>query len=170
MLEQHYSKDFADLNKLSQLKTNYLYKNKSYLTIGIKLKSRKKFIIVTLVFTICCFLILTSPSWIPFIIYPVSSFEECFRINSISENYVNQPLQNDTSKSPHYEYTVNLTAVKDIHAARILVDGQDDEWIGNMNTGENTIVLVKSKDKVTSISASCSEMTRPQLIESDRYY
>jgi hypothetical protein len=126
------------------------------------LESRKKAIIIILVFAICFFLLLTSPNWVPQIINPVSSFEECFKVNSITENYVNQPLENDTLKVPHYEYTVNLTAMKEIHSARILVDGQENEWIGNMNADENKIVIVQIKDKVSIISAICSEMTKAQ--------
>ncbi len=133
------------------------------------MKSRKKAIIIILVFTICFSLLLTSPNWVPLIIYPVSYFEECFKVNSITENYVNQHLENDTLNIPHYEYTVNLTAMKEIHSARILVDGQEDEWIGNMNAGENKIVIVQSKDKVNTISAICSEMTRPQQMAPGYY-
>jgi hypothetical protein len=71
------------------------------MTWASHLKIRKKVVIVAVFFTIFFILMITSPNWIPLIIYPVSSYDECFKINSVTENYVNQPLQNDTYKSPY---------------------------------------------------------------------
>lgn len=95
-------------------------------------------------------IIILSPFWFNSLFPPLNNpkFSDYFAMNDLNEKYVQK----------HFQYSFNLTALRDVHNVTIAINGIDVFDVGNMHAGEVKFVQIENADRADTITANCFEI------------